>query len=453
MLRRELERARERHIEAKKRNREKVKLRECIDKDISGRFRPKRLLLDSVMQRSGAASTDCAETVVRGQYVWTITGFSWLKMVLDQQMSECSVWSPIFELGDVSFQFAFNPVASRMLWGDYYGNSDDNDGPHGSIGIVVDTLNTFVLRYRIFIKEQNGEFVQWDETRNVIHDGTDDDADEPVAYGPDVHWPDDEPPASQGIFGLSYEQLLQSEWVMDDTLTVKFELEVRPEGEPDSKPSTRPAEVPEPTMTEDMRALLEEGTCSDVRFMVQEEVIQAHSQVLCARSEVFSKQLTAGLQESVSKVIVIEDSDVVTFKAFLQFLYTDRLPDAQALILASTSSESVNETCDLQRSPIQVLLAVSHKYQVKRLQVWCQAKLSEEINASTVCSILVQAHLLQAKQLEKSCLSFIETHAGQVLSLPAYADLIKKWPQIRLQVSLFLAGVSDTEDLASQDTR
>ncbi|CAE7253667.1 BPM2 [Symbiodinium sp. CCMP2592] len=459
-LRRELERTRERHMQAQKSNRDKVDFREYIDKDISGKFRPKRPL-DSVMQGSGAASTDCAETVVRGEYVWRITGFSWLKLALDQQMSECSVWSPIFELGDVPFQFAFNPVASRMFWGDYYASVeegeeddwpplDDDAGPHGSLGIVVDTFSTFVLRYRIFIKAQHGEFVQWDGTQNVIHYGTDDGTHQPLAFGPDVHWPDDEPPGSQGIFGLSYEELLQSEWVMDDTLTVKFELEVLPEAGPESESSTPAAEVPEPTMTDDMCALLEEGSCSDVRLMVQEEVIQAHSQVLCARSEVFRKQLTAGMQESVSKVIVIEDCDVVTFKAFLQFLYTDRLPDAQALILAAASKESENGSCDPQLSQIQALLVVSHKYQVKRLQLWCEAKLSEEINASRVCSILVQAHLFQAKQLEKACLSFIKAKAGQVLLLPAYADLSKKWPQIGLKVSLFLAGVSET---ASQDTR
>ena len=34
---------------------------------------------------------------------------------------------------------------------------------------------------------------------------------------------------SQGIFGLSHKQLLGSEWVENDSLTVKFELEVRPD--------------------------------------------------------------------------------------------------------------------------------------------------------------------------------------------------------------------------------
>lgn len=451
-LRRELERTRARHMEAQEYNQAEVEYRTLVDKDMEGEFtpaRPKRPLEPSGMQGSGAASTNCAEMVMKGHYLWKITGFSWLKIMLDQQRSECSVWSPMFDLGPERFQFAFNPVANRMLWGSYYSveeDEDDSAGPRGSLAIVVDVS-------RVFIKAQNGEFVQWDETRTVIHYGTEDDAHEPLAYGPDVywHWPDDEPPASQGIFGLSYEELLQSEWVMDDTLTVKFELEVRPEGGPESECWIPAAEVPEPTMKSDMRALLEEGSCSDMQFMVQEEVIQAHSQVLCARSEVFRKQLTAGMQESVSKVIVIEDCDVVTFKAFLQFLYTDRLPDAEALILAAASNESENGSCDPQLSQIQALLVVSHKYQVKRLQLWCEAKLSEEISASKVCSILVQAHLFQAKQLEKACLSFIKTKAGQVLSLPAYADLIKKWPQIGLKVSLFLAGVSETEELASEE--
>ena len=198
-------------------------------------------------------------------------------------------------------------------------------------------------------------------------------------------------------------------------------------------------------MSQDTKALLEEGKCSDIRFMVQDEVIQAHSQVLCARSEVFGKQLTAGMQESVSKVIVIEDCDVVTFKAFVQFLYTDRLPDAQELLRNATASESGNESGGPQLSQIQALLAVSHKYQVKRLQLWCEAKLSEHIDTSQISAILCQAHLLQAKQLEKACLEFIRDHPGQVLTLPAYVDLVKKWPQIGLKVHLFSAGVSEAE--------
>lgn len=260
----------------------------------------------------------------------------------------------------------------------------------------------------------------------------------------------DDPPCSLGIFGLSHEELLESQWVEHDTLTVKFELEVRPPRNVIQQPlSTN--EIPEATIHQDNQALLEEGICSDVRFMVQDEVIQAHSQVLCARSEVFRSQLTAGMQESISKVIKIEDCEVSTFKAFLQFVYTDRLPNLEELVSMPASSESRNENGAPQLSQIQALLAVSHKYQVRRLQLWCEAKLSEQIDAVQVCGMLCQAHLFQAKQLEEACLCFIRDHADQVFTLPAYLELITKWPEIALKINLFSAGVSEAEALAAID--
>lgn len=46
---------------------------------------------------------------------------------------------------------------------------------------------------------------------------------------------------------------------------------------------------------------LAELRSGDVTFLVQGENIKAHAAILCARSEVFEKQLTAGLRESTSK--------------------------------------------------------------------------------------------------------------------------------------------------------
>ena len=92
---------------------------------------------------------------------------------------------------------------------------------------------------------------------------------------------------------------------------------------------------------------------------------------------------------------------------------------------------------------------MSHKYQVARLHGWCEAKLCRELSVSQVCSILCQAYLLQAKELEKACISFIKDHTSEVFTLPAYAELVKKWPQIGLKVSLFSAGVSEAEAAAA----
>ncbi|CAE7227125.1 BPM2 [Symbiodinium sp. CCMP2592] len=446
-LRMELDFARQRLEMEQQENQREAERRRSLDEDQSswlsfvessdlGRPGGEYIRPQTVLLASGGNSTDCAKQVAKGEYVWRITGYSWLKGMIEQDDQEYLVQSEVFHLGDETFVFCCNPWASELCQ-DY----------HGSLAIVLSTDARVMLRYRIYVKARNGEFLQWGETRDVVHRGH---PNRWAAYGPDVHWPG-HPPASPGIFGLSHEELLQSEWVENDTLTVKFELEVRPDRWADSVPFSLVGEVPQPTMTGDTRALLEEGKFSDVRFMVQDQVIHAHSQILCARSEVFSKQLTGGMQESMSKVIVIEDCDVATFNAFLQFLYTDQLPDAKELLPKGASGEPQNDSGNPNLSGIQALLAVSDKYQVKRLQLWCEAKLSEEINASQVCGILCQAHLLQAKPLETACLSFIKDHMSQVLTTPSYIELVKKWPQLALKVSLFSAGVSEAEALATID--
>ena len=439
-LRLELEEMRQVLAQEQSENESAAELRRLFDEDrvlsawhTGGRLAGGRDSGQPVMRASGGNSTSCAEMVARGEYVWRITGFSWLKSMLNQEDND-TVDSMGFKVGNEAFQFRYSPWAHCLC-----------HQHHGSLAIVLNTKACVAIRYRIYIRAQNAEYVQWGETGDAVHDGSYDHWPHCCAYGPDVHWPGD-PPASLGIFGLSYDELLHSKWVQDDTLTVKFELDVRPDEPPKAQRLSLPADVPEPTISQDTQALLEEGKCSDVQFLVQNEVIHAHSQVLCARSEVFSKQLTAGMQESLSKVIVIQDCDVTTFKFFLQFLYTDRLPDAQALLLKGASSDS-----GPQLGQIQALLAVSDKYQVKRLQLWCEARLSEQIDKSQVCGILCQAHLLQAKQLETACLSFIKDHMSQVLTTPSYADLIKKWPQVALKISLFSAGVSETESLAAMD--
>ncbi|CAE7843596.1 BPM2, partial [Symbiodinium necroappetens] len=425
-----------RRRDAEVRNSEETEFREGIDDDEIWANPP---LADParrpcVMQARDRETVNFRDKICTGEHLWRIEGFSWVPCTLEQCRAAYGSGAHFvhsrFELGRQTFLFCYSPWADMLCY-----------QHHGSLAIVLHTEDCIALRYRIYVKAQSGEFVQWGQTRDVVHDG---ESGRTCAYGPDVHWPG-EPPTSLGIFGLSHEELLQSEWVQNDTLTVKFELEVRPPSFERRQRVSTSVDIPEPSIHQDTQALLEEGTCSDVRFMVQDEVLRAHSQVLCARSEVFRKQLTGGMQESVSNVIKIEDCDVATFKAFLQFLYTDRLPDVQDFIPATTSSSRQTESSSPKLSLVQALLAVSHKYQVTRLQLWCEAKLSEQVDTAQVCDILCQAHLLQAKQLEKACLSFIRDHATQVHTLPAYADMVKKWPQIGLKVSLFSAGVSDTE--------
>ena len=88
------------------------------------------------------------------------------------------------------------------------------------------------------------------------------------------------------------------------------------------------------------------------------------------------------------------------------------------------------------------MLAVSHKYEVGRLRVWCEQQLSERVTVASVCSVLCQAHLYQAKELEVVCLAFIKNNIESVVVTPAFGSLGKDWPAVMLKLNVFTAGVS-----------
>ncbi|CAE7253715.1 BPM6 [Symbiodinium sp. CCMP2592] len=392
--------------------------------------------------------TNFGHKILKGEFTWNLLSMSWLQTALLQErrpFADCGMC-----LADaISFKFVYNPSAGPL--------GCMTHGKHicGSLAIrsfafVPDGPLTlqYALRYSIYVKKSNGDFVQWGSTRDVVLSSDS----YGLAHGPDVHV-EGSPPAAIGVFGLTHEQLLQSEWVHDDTLTLKFVLEVRCPGILRTEvAAVDSVDVPEPTLHRDTLALLEEAGCSDMQFRVQDRVIPAHSQVLCARSEVLKKQLNSGMQESKSKVIMIEDCNVVTFKAFLRFLYTDTLPTAEELA-AEPSSQNLKEDGSRHPSPMEALWTVSHKYQVERLQRWCEAQLCKQLSSERVCSILRQAHVFEATQLEKVCLSYIKDNFAEVLKLQAYSDLMSKWPEVALKVQLFSTGVSESEAAAVVQAR
>jgi speckle-type POZ protein len=317
----------------------------------------------------------------------------------------------------------------------------------GSLAIrhLNDTGITF--KYKIFIKRAGGEFVQWGATGHECHP----DWNEPFkAFGPDVQFvlnSSAQPVYPLGIFGLTHRALLQSEWIEDDTLTVKVHLEVRRPDEPESSVIKPEVDVPPPTIGANLLALLDTGNCSDVTFIVDGQHIKAHSPILCARSEVFDKQLNCGLSESVSKEIMIMDCDAKTFKALLRFLYTDDFAPIEEIVneratpsLNSTANEAAHTS---RRSVLQSLLAVSHKYQVSRLQSWCEQQLCKSVCVNEVCSILCKAHLYEAKCLEKTCLAFLKENMEQVVKSATFGKLSADWPEVMLKINIFAAGVSE----------
>ena len=448
-LRRELDEAREDLEEQEATNRCKAGIRQGIDAD-----RPGFALghpSAHVNRRQGGGnhasageSRDFGHTVASGEFVWELRHFSWLQSALKQQKRRAHIdytESGMFQVGCYDFYFMYHPQGGKL--------NSCRPAQHGTLAIVPETDDRILLRYSIFVRKRGGDFVQWGESCDEMHHL--DEGCYEKAYGPDVHEAGF-PPEVKGIFGLTHDQLRKSDWVENDTLTVKFVLEVRPDEIEEIQSLPEIAEVPGPTIINDTHALLQNGKGSDVRFMVHGQVIHAHSQVLCARSDVFDKQLAGGMKESVTKEIVIEDCDFVTFKAFLKFLYTDNLPGVEELSAQASSAAWSEHAGSAQLSHMQALLAVSHKYQVTRLQRWCEKQLSERLSAAELCGLLRQAHLLQAEQLERACLSYLKAHMAEVVKLPAYGKMIKAWPQIALKINFYMLGAQiPVEDMTGPE--
>ena len=91
---------------------------------------------------------------------------------------------------------------------------------------------------------------------------------------------------------------------------------------------------------------------------------------------------------------------------------------------------------------LQQVLALAHKYQMNRLQQWCERELCECISVEDVCSVLCQAHLYECKKLEDKCLDFIKDRMNDVVKTDAFGPLSREWPQVSLKITLHNAHVS-----------
>ncbi len=309
-------------------------------------------------------SVNCAEGVVKGDYEWHIDGMSWMVNV-SHQNEISALESCAFIVGGEEFTLQYNPKC---------GDVGSLGRQRGSLCVVHQDEGGITFRYRALIKNSAGTFVQWGPEGNECYPAENTGG---RAFGPDVFFTEnaDETIPQGGIFGLTHEELTKSDFVVGGVLIVKFELEVRPDMELDPMPLRKTSiKVPPCTMAKEFLAMLQEGRGADVTFIVQGEVILAHSQILAARSTVCSCQLNSGMKESISKEIVVQNCDAETFKALLRFLYTEDLNQVEQLGQGSESeSVIVNK---LQAPFLQELLALSHLYQVTRLRTWCESKLS-----------------------------------------------------------------------------
>eukprot|EP00931_Biecheleriopsis_adriatica_P105272 TRINITY_DN79835_c0_g1_i1.p1 TRINITY_DN79835_c0_g1~~TRINITY_DN79835_c0_g1_i1.p1 ORF type:complete len:525 (+),score=87.31 TRINITY_DN79835_c0_g1_i1:42-1577(+) len=423
----------------------------AIDQDARGPYPPegvvvgrRRSLHQGTRIRghcSDQQELDCSQAVSTGTFTWKISGMSWLKEALEQN-NDAFAWSSDFlRVGYSQFDFIYNPYLDEEVEVE----NEDAECVRVSFGIRQASAGGIVFRYKVYVQRNDGEFIQWGQHGKVCLPHEDCDS---RIWGPDVV-PAADVDQAEGIFGLSHEELLASEWVKNDAMTLRVELEVRDRIESSLSDLRRQdaVKIPPPTILSNLLAFFETEMHADVIFNVGGEVIKAHSQVLAARSEVFERQLFGSLREARSKEVSIEDTHPQAFKALLKFLYTDDLDEVATIIReyqkssGSTTAAGMPVTTFTRTALLQEVLAASHKYQLPRLTCWCEQELCEHVHPSQVCSLLCQAHLCEAKHLEEVCLKCIKDNMDKIVASQEFARLTADWPQVLLKISLFAAGV------------
>ncbi|XP_020994732.1 BTB/POZ and MATH domain-containing protein 3 isoform X2 [Arachis duranensis] len=174
--------------------------------------------------------------------------------------------------------------------------------------------------------------------------------------------------------------------------------------------------VPDSDMGRDFKDLLESEIGFDIVFKVKSESFKAHKLILAARSPVFREQFSGGVGDPSIDEIVVDDIEPFVFKN---------------------------------------LLAAADLYNLDRLKLLCESKLSEKINTDTVATTLALAEKHHCPQLKAICLKFIANpvNIGVVMLSEAFEHLKEGYPKMLSELLKTFASVDDNSSQPSSRKR
>ncbi|CAH9126509.1 unnamed protein product [Cuscuta epithymum] len=227
-----------------------------------------------------------------------------------------------------------------------------------------------------------------------------------------------------------------SDYLKDDCLSMHCTVGVvrtRVEG-----PKQFSISVPASDMGQSLKYLLDSEIGCDIVFQVGEESFKAHKLILAARSPVFKAQFFGLIGNPNTEKVELEDIEPSIFKAMLEFVYSDQLPNIHDVIgSASTCTSTIM---------MQHLLAAADRFSLDRLKQLCEAKLCEEVNADTVATTLSLADQHRCLQLKDICLKFAATNLGVVMQSEGFKHMEESCPSL---LSELLEAVSTIDEKAS----
>ncbi|KAF8651416.1 hypothetical protein HU200_063407 [Digitaria exilis] len=143
-----------------------------------------------------------------------------------------------------------------------------------------------------------------------------------------------------------------------------------------------------------------------------------------ARWSVFMAKFFTGKGEnnSLQRVVEIQDMDAAVFKAMLRFIYTDEAPELDVKLDAAAMTFA------------QHLLIATGRYGLDRLKVMCERTIALGMDASTVASTFALAEQRNFPRLKAKCINFIAEgsleNLDAMLATEGYKNLFASSPMV-----------------------
>ena len=153
----------------------------------------------------------------------------------------------------------------------------------------------------------------------------------------------------------------------------------------------------------DFGALVNNESMADVVFVVgrAKSLVYAHRVVVAARSDVFAAMLFGGLRETREREIRVPNIERDVFLTLMAYIYTGR------------AEITPNNAIDL--------LGVANQYNLISLLKTCGKCIQDSLDASNVCSIMVQSS--GYSDIFLLCMRFVEENSTEVFSSSGVEDL------------------------------
>lgn len=171
----------------------------------------------------------------------------------------------------------------------------------------------------------------------------------------------------------------------------------------------------EGSLAGDLTALLDSADGSDVTLVVGEASLAAHRAVLAARSPVLARQL----EDITGDTLQVDGAHQGELRHALRYMYSDRLPDPQAV----TDS----------------LLVLADRYRLCGLKDYCETELTDKISVDNAVSLAVLAAKHSCPSLKMACVLFIKMNIFDVMGTPGWETALRNDVDYMVELSKIIA--------------